>query len=195
MTSGDTYVLYAVRKVHDYTIGCGIPIRAPIDGNYVNGCLTEFEKFIEGGRPTWVWFEELLGVLPPTKCIDKFTVKYSWMQETFGELPHGADDATVRRYARKYIMILLGTQLFGDKFSTRLHIRWLPYVARLEDKGGYSGGLAALSWLYMCMCRMANMNVVKLVSPLQLLQPWIFWRFFSFRPDGYSPFGWSLASR
>ncbi|RYR29285.1 hypothetical protein Ahy_B01g053651 [Arachis hypogaea] len=92
--------------------------------------------------------EELLGVLPPLACIDKFTVRCSWMQETFGEIPDGADDATIQRYARAYIMMLLGTQLFGDKSGTHLHIRWLPYVAKLEDMGGYSWGSAALSWLY-----------------------------------------------
>ncbi|RYR74438.1 hypothetical protein Ahy_A02g009155 [Arachis hypogaea] len=63
----------------------------------------------------WVWFEELLGVLSPANCIDKFTVKCTWFQETFSELLHGADDETVRRYARAYIMMLLSTQLFEDK--------------------------------------------------------------------------------
>ncbi|RYR72599.1 hypothetical protein Ahy_A02g006829 [Arachis hypogaea] len=61
------------------------------------------------------------------------------MQDTFEELLDGADNATVRRYVQAYIMILLGTQLFGDKSDTRLHIRWLPYVARLEDMGGPIG--------------------------------------------------------
>nr|XP_025692534.1 protein MAIN-LIKE 2-like [Arachis hypogaea] len=81
----------------------------------------------------------------------KFTVNYSWFQETFGELPDGADEPTIRRYAQAYIMMLLGTQLFGDKYGTHIHIRWLLYVARLENMGGYSWRLAALSWLYRCM--------------------------------------------
>ncbi|RYR19627.1 hypothetical protein Ahy_B03g064473 [Arachis hypogaea] len=85
--------------------------------------------------------------------------------------------------------------LFGDKSSTRLHIRWLPYVARLEDMGGYSWESAALSWLYRCMYRVANKNVVKLAGPLQLLQSWIFWRFSGFRPARYDTFHWLLASR
>ncbi|RYR31062.1 hypothetical protein Ahy_B01g055842 [Arachis hypogaea] len=77
--------------------------------------------------------EELLGVLPPANQIQKFAVNCSWFQETFGECPEGADEETVRRYARAYIMMLLGTQLFADKSGNRIHIRWLPYVARLED--------------------------------------------------------------
>ncbi|KAL4286703.1 hypothetical protein AHAS_Ahas19G0112700 [Arachis hypogaea] len=91
------------------------------------------------------------------------------MQETFSRILHDADEEIVRRYARAHIMMLLSTQLFGDKSGTRMHIRWLPYVARLEDMGGYSWGSATLSWLYRCLCRVANRNVVKLVSLLQLL--------------------------
>ncbi|QHN77378.1 uncharacterized protein DS421_19g652180 [Arachis hypogaea] len=120
------------------------------------------------GECTITLQDELLGVLPPANCIDKFIVKCTWFEETFSDLSQGADDETVRRYARAYIMMLLSTQLFGDKSGTCLHIRWLPYVARLEDMGQYSWGSAALSWLY---------------------------RFPGFRPDGYDVFHWPLAWR
>ncbi|RYQ83732.1 hypothetical protein Ahy_B10g102539 [Arachis hypogaea] len=60
--------------------------------------------------------------------------------DIFSELLDGTNEETVRQYARVYIMMLLLTQLFGDKSGTRLHIRWLPYVARLEDLGRYSWG-------------------------------------------------------
>ncbi|QHN75967.1 uncharacterized protein DS421_19g639880 [Arachis hypogaea] len=85
-----------------------------VDGRYVSGCLTEFHLYIEGGRPAL---------------------------ETFGECPEGADEETVQRFARAYIMMLLGTQLFADKSGNRINIRWLPYVARLEEMGSYSWGL------------------------------------------------------
>ncbi|RYR79695.1 hypothetical protein Ahy_A01g004514 [Arachis hypogaea] len=133
----------------------------PVDGRYVSDCLSEFHLYIQGGRPAWVWFQELLGVVPPPSQVQKYAVNCSWFQETFGECPDGADDETVRRYARAYIMMLLGTQLFGDKSGNRIHIRWLPYIARLEEMGTYSWGSAALAWLYRCMCRVANRHVVK----------------------------------
>ncbi|QHO20595.1 uncharacterized protein DS421_11g339310 [Arachis hypogaea] len=142
----------------------------PVDGRYVSGCLSEFHVYIDGGRPAWVWFEELLGVVPPPSQVQKYAVNCSWFQETFGECPEGADEDTVRRYARAYIMMLLGTQLFANKSGNRVHIRWLPFVARLEEVGTYSWGSAALAWLYRCMCRVANRNVIKLAGPLQLLQ-------------------------
>ncbi|RYR09946.1 hypothetical protein Ahy_B05g078399 isoform C [Arachis hypogaea] len=109
----------------------------PVDGHYVSGCLTDFHVYIEGGRPAWQWFHELLGVLPPANQIQKFAVNCTWFQENFAECPEGADEETVRRYA-----------------------------PRLEEMGGYSWGSAALAWLYRCMCRVANRHVVKLAGPL-----------------------------
>ncbi|XP_072054755.1 protein MAIN-LIKE 2-like [Arachis hypogaea] len=132
-------------------------LRLPINGHYISGCLTDFETYIEGGCPAWASFKELL--------------------DTFRELPDGADEATVRRYAWAYIMMMLGTQLFVNKSSTRIYIRWLPYVGRLEDMDGYNWGSVSLSWLYRCMFRVGNRHVVKLAGQLQLLQSWIFWQF------------------
>ncbi|RYR14585.1 hypothetical protein Ahy_B04g071202 [Arachis hypogaea] len=124
----------------------------PVDGDYVSGCLTDFHLYIEGGRPAWQWFHELLGVLPPENQVQKFAVNCTWFQETFAECPDGADEET----------------LFADKSGNRIHIRWLPYVARLEEMGRYSWGSAALAWLY---------------------------RFPTLRPSGYDEISWPLASR
>ncbi|XP_016207538.1 serine/threonine-protein phosphatase 7 long form homolog [Arachis ipaensis] len=86
----------------------------PVDGEAVSGCLGEFETYMEGGRPAWKWF----------------TV-----------LPADASEETVCIYARAYIMMLLSTQLFGDKSANRVHIRWLPFVANLDDMGRWSAYL------------------------------------------------------
>ncbi|RYR31595.1 hypothetical protein Ahy_B01g056423 [Arachis hypogaea] len=88
---------------------------------------------------------ELLGVIPPPSQVQKFVVNCTWFEETFGECPEGANEETVRCFARAYIMMLLGTQLFADKSGNRIHIRWLPYVARLEEMGTYGWGSAALA--------------------------------------------------
>ncbi|QHN97985.1 uncharacterized protein DS421_18g632140 [Arachis hypogaea] len=104
-------------------------------------------------------------------------------QAVSGVLPADALKETVRIYARANIMMLLSTQLFIDKSANRVHLRWLPFVVRLDDMGSYSWGTAALAWLYRCMCRVANRNVTNLAGPLQLLQSWIFWRFPMLRPQ------------
>ncbi|XP_025651739.1 protein MAIN-LIKE 1-like [Arachis hypogaea] len=49
----------------------------PIDEHYVSDFLTDFEQYIKGGRPAWAWFEELMSILPPANCIDKFVVRCS----------------------------------------------------------------------------------------------------------------------
>ncbi|XP_057718162.1 protein MAIN-LIKE 1-like [Arachis stenosperma] len=53
-------------------------------------------------------------------------------------LPADATETTVRIYALAYIMMLLSTQLFGDKSGNRIHIRWLPFVAKLDEMGTYN---------------------------------------------------------
>ncbi|RYR43288.1 hypothetical protein Ahy_A08g039719 [Arachis hypogaea] len=103
----------------------------------------------------------MLSVLPPANQIQKFVVNCTWFQESFGECPKGADEERVRRNAHTYIMMLLGTQLFADRSGNRIHIRWLPYVARLEEMGGYSWGSAALAWLYRLSIRRCWSLVIR----------------------------------
>ncbi|XP_020992614.1 serine/threonine-protein phosphatase 7 long form homolog [Arachis duranensis] len=117
------------------------------------------------------------------------------MDFQFRDMPNDATEPTVQVYARGYIMMLLSTMLFGDKSGARVHLRWLPYVADLDGLGKYSWGSATLSWLYRCLCRVANRNVKNLAGPLSLLQFWIFWRFPTFRPRGFDVILWPLASR
>ncbi|RYR10338.1 hypothetical protein Ahy_B05g078808 [Arachis hypogaea] len=163
-------------------------LRLPVDGLPVSRCLTNFEKFMEEGRPVWEWFEELFGELPPQNKVKQYTVHFTWFHERFRVLPADATDETVCIYARAYIMMLLSTQLFGDKSGNRVHIWWLSFVVRLDDMGSYSWGSAAFAWLYRCMCRVANRNMMNLAGPLQLLQSWIFWRFPSLRPWGWATY-------
>ncbi|RYQ99578.1 hypothetical protein Ahy_B07g087523 [Arachis hypogaea] len=133
--------------------------------------------------------------LPPQSKMKQMTVCYTWFHERFRVLPADATDETVRVYARAYILMLLSSQLFADKNANKVHLRWLPYLASLDDLGRYSWGSAALAWLYRCLCRGTNRNVVNLAGPLQLLQSWIFWRFPTMRPTGFDRFGFPIAFR
>nr|XP_025685522.1 serine/threonine-protein phosphatase 7 long form homolog [Arachis hypogaea] len=136
--SGSNNVVHVMRSHSDASEACG--------GSRACDSMSDFQIYIQGGRPAWVWFQELLGVIPPPSQVQKFAVNYTWFEETFGECPEGADEETVRRFARAYIMMLLGTQLFADKFGNRIHIRWLPYVAMLEEMGlGLPGMIRAAS--------------------------------------------------
>ncbi|RYR60875.1 hypothetical protein Ahy_A04g017951 [Arachis hypogaea] len=85
---------------------------------------------------------------PPPNKIKQFTVHFTWFHERYRVLQHDATKDTVRIYTRAYIMMLLFTQLFGDKSGNRVHIRWLPFVTRLDEMGSYSWASTALAWLY-----------------------------------------------
>ncbi|QHO21489.1 uncharacterized protein DS421_11g347160 [Arachis hypogaea] len=139
--------------------------------------------------------EALFGELPPYNKVKQMTMCYTWFHERFRVLPADTSEEMVRIYARAYTLMLLLSQLFADKNANRVHLRWLPYLASLDDLGRYTWGSVALAWLYRCLCRGTNRNVVSLAGPLQLLQSWIFWRFPSLRPSGFDVFGFSLASR
>ncbi|RYR20797.1 hypothetical protein Ahy_B03g066044 [Arachis hypogaea] len=123
------------------------------------------------------------------------TVHFTWFHERVQVLLADTSDDTIRIYAHAYIMMLLSTQLFGDKSANRVHLRWLPFVVKLDEMDCYSSGSAALAWLYRCLCQVTNKNVTKLASPLQLLQSWIFWWFPTLRPHGFDDFTFSLAFR
>ncbi|RYR40113.1 hypothetical protein Ahy_A09g045790 [Arachis hypogaea] len=129
------------------------------------------------------YLERLFGELLPPDKVKQFTVHFTWFHERFKVLLADATEDTVRIYARAHIMMLLSTQLFGDKSENWVHIRSLPFVARLDEMGTYSWGSAALAWLYRCMCRVANRNVTNLAGPLRLLQP-----------HGFDDFSFLLAS-
>ncbi|RYQ88496.1 hypothetical protein Ahy_B09g095655 isoform A [Arachis hypogaea] len=165
--------LLHVARLNDYWFKLDEPLDVayqfglPIDGHAVSGC----------------------------DCIDDFTVSFSWFQNKFRVLPAHALEETVQIYARDYIMMLLSTALFTDKSGARVHLRWLPYVADLDGLGKYSWASATLSWLYRCLCRVANRNVKNLSGPLSLLQSWIFWCFSAFRPRGFDAILWPLAAR
>ncbi|RYR36005.1 hypothetical protein Ahy_A10g051071 isoform A [Arachis hypogaea] len=103
----------------------------PIDGEAISGCLTDFENLMDNGRPGWEWFRELFGELPPPNKVKV--------------LPADVGEETVRIYARAYIMMLLSSQLFADKNVNRIHLRWLPYLASMDELGRYSWGSAALA--------------------------------------------------
>ncbi|MED6179736.1 hypothetical protein PIB30_003535 [Stylosanthes scabra] len=62
------------------------------------------------------------------------------MPVPFGVLPSHPSDEMVLRHARAYIWMLLSICLFGDKTRAQAHVRWLPYLLRINDLGRYSWG-------------------------------------------------------
>ncbi|RYR38519.1 hypothetical protein Ahy_A09g043558 [Arachis hypogaea] len=64
----------------------------PVDGLHIFGCLTDFEKLMEEGKPAWEWFQELFGELPPQNKVKQYTVHFTWFHERFRVLPNNATE-------------------------------------------------------------------------------------------------------
>ncbi|QHO59411.1 uncharacterized protein DS421_3g98900 [Arachis hypogaea] len=112
----------------------------PVDGEAVSGCLGEFETYMEGGRPSWEWFEDLFGERPPPNKVKQMTVNFTWFRDRFRVLPADASEETVRIYARAYIMMLLSTQLFGTRVRTGYIYGGCHLWQTLMTWGGIAGG-------------------------------------------------------
>lgn len=102
----------------------------------------------------------------------KSFLHYKWLKKHFYELPEGADDHTVQRHVRAYILSLLCGVLFPDG-TGRMSLIYLPLVADLSLVGTYSWGSAALAFLYRALCSAASSHNMKNIGgSLLLLQLW-----------------------
>ena len=63
---------------------------------------------------------ELLGVVPPPYQIRGSSISARWLSEQFSYQPVGVDDVILERYARAFILALLGGALFADKTGTHV---------------------------------------------------------------------------
>ncbi|RYR08413.1 hypothetical protein Ahy_B05g076087 [Arachis hypogaea] len=117
----------------------------PVDEKVVSGCLIDFEKLMDDGKLVWEWFQELFGKLPPPDKVKQFTFHFTWFHERFRVLQADTTKDTICIYARVYIIMLLSTQLFGDKSanwatylptSNRKEQRIIQFCLALDGLGG-----------------------------------------------------------
>ena len=88
---------------------------------------------------------ELLGVIPPSDKINGCCLSMTWLSEQFGVLPDNADEVIVQRYARAYILEMLGGSVFADTSGDKVHLIWLLFLEDFDTAGEYSWGSAALA--------------------------------------------------
>uniref|UniRef100_I1NW18 PI-PLC Y-box domain-containing protein n=1 Tax=Oryza glaberrima TaxID=4538 RepID=I1NW18_ORYGL len=117
----------------------------------------------------------------------KSFLHYKWLKKHFYELPEGADDQTVERHVRAYILSLLCGVLFPDG-TGRMSLIYLPLIADLSRVGTYSWGSAVLAFLYRSLCSVASSHNIKNIGgSLLLLQLWSWERSHVGRPLVRSP--------
>ncbi|KAL9682071.1 hypothetical protein QQ045_013864 [Rhodiola kirilowii] len=107
-------------------------------------------------RKSQMNFEEvcvrLLGVYP--ECYDRAPGmwKRSWFTNHLTQIPVDADEETLKKYARDYLLNLIGSTLFSDKSGKTIPLYFLPLLEDLDRVRNYSWGSAVLACLYSNMC-------------------------------------------
>ncbi|RYR31738.1 hypothetical protein Ahy_B01g056624 [Arachis hypogaea] len=79
---------------------------------------------------------ELLDVLPPVKCIDKFTVKFTSFQKTFSELFPDPNEKTMKRYAQACLVTSPGYVFTSGGYLSPLGLTY--FIGYSVEVGGIS---------------------------------------------------------
>ncbi|XP_066160041.1 uncharacterized protein [Oryza sativa Japonica Group] len=124
--------------------------------------------------------EEYLGLEPPVapdgqRQTKTSGVPLSWLRANFGQCPAEADEATVQRYCRAYVLYIFGSILFPDSGGDMASWMWLPLLADWDEAGTFSWGSAALAWLYRQLCDACRRQGgdANLAGCVWLLQVWM----------------------
>ena len=101
----------------------------PVDGHAVTGTT----------RVDWPDLcEELLGRRPTAGDLKGARLKMTWLDRHFRAIPANADEETVRRHARAYMLCLIGRVLLTDKTQNKVHLMYLQLMRDMELCGQHA---------------------------------------------------------
>ncbi|KAL9688361.1 hypothetical protein QQ045_032782 [Rhodiola kirilowii] len=118
----------------------------PIYGEPVSG-LAEFEW-----EPLCL---SLLGVVPD-RPKQKSMGSKTWFDNYLNHMPADVDEETLRKYARAYILCLLGLTLMSDLYGNQVALHYLLLFTNLDNVRRYSWGSAVLAFEYSHVCKASN---------------------------------------
>ncbi|MBA0865511.1 hypothetical protein Goshw_012863 [Gossypium schwendimanii] len=99
-----------------------------------------------------------------------------WLRDTFQEPGNDSTEVERIRYARAYILEMIGGYLMSD-LSRNLVLRWLLKLVDFRAVGEFSWGSVMLATLYREMCGATPPNKAKIEGCLSLLLSWARFRF------------------
>ena len=118
--------------LQDVTIILGLHIHRPtVTGTYV----FNVEKLCG----------ELLGVTLPIDALRGFAISIRWLCDQLSTPASEADEVTLERSARDFILTLMGSFLFADKKGVHVHLCFLPILQDLTQTVAYSWGSVGTS--------------------------------------------------
>ena len=118
------------------------------------GLPVDGEPITSQSHDDWLHLcQMLLNVTPPPEQIRDSRLSLTWLGAKFPGLADDADEETIIRYARAYILQLMGGSMFANNSTRYVHLMFLPFLANLHHTRQYSWGGACLAWLYRQLCK------------------------------------------
>ncbi|MFQ6633850.1 hypothetical protein Gotur_012395 [Gossypium turneri] len=84
------------------------------------------------------------------------------LRDTFSEPGNDSTEVKRIRYARAYILEMIGGYLMPDLSRNLTHLRWLLKLVDFKVAGEFSWGSAMLATLYREMCKATPPNKAKI---------------------------------
>ena len=101
----------------------------------------------------------------------------TWLSEQFYVLLDDANEVIVQRYARAYILEMLGGIVFANTSWDKVHLIWLKFLEDFNTAGEYSWGSAVLACLYRQLCNVTKAKTKDIGGALILVQLQAWYRF------------------
>ncbi|KAL9691954.1 hypothetical protein QQ045_012382 [Rhodiola kirilowii] len=87
-------------------------------------------------------------------------------------IPANADEETLKKYVRAYLLTLIGSTLFGEKSGKTIPLYFLPLLADLDRVCNCSWESAVLACLYSNMCTTCKIGHGQLAGVPLIIQLW-----------------------
>ena len=120
---------------------------------------------------------ELLGVIPPADAVRGVTISLRWLCLHLSTPPPDANDGTLERCVRGFILALIGSFLFADKKGVMVPICYLPLLRDLTHTATYSWGGAVLAHTYRELCRASldrSRGISGCITLIQVCNNWVY---------------------
>ncbi|KAL9682308.1 hypothetical protein QQ045_014103 [Rhodiola kirilowii] len=149
----------ATITLQDVSLLTGLPVKGmPVTGK----SQINFEEVCQ----------RLLEVYPDCDSKSPAIAKRSWFKNHLRVIPADADEETLKKYARAYLLYLIGITLFSDKNGNTIPLCFLPLLEDLDRIRNYSWGSAVLACLYSNMCSACKIGHRGLAGAPLILQFW-----------------------
>ena len=119
--------------------------------------------------------EELLDVIPPADVIRGATISLRWLCFQLSTPPPNADEVTLERSARGFILALIRSFVFAEKKGVNVPMCFIPLLRDLTHTATYSWGGVVLAHTYCKLCQASldrSRGISGCITLIQVCNNW-----------------------